>query len=335
MTLSPAHLLRQRRFGPDPIPQVMPAGGISILGGLPSAGKSRILAMWCHAWLTGESRIFGVAVPRLNVGILSTDRSWLDGMGVWCDRYDIGDIAHYSLQDDATFDWKRLRRREERPAVLEAALGTLMGAIRTSSRYDPSLGTLVIADTVSTFIPNTHDYNEVFVSITGLRKLAQNRLISLLGTMHSAKQKVGPKERYCRYIDRVAGSVAIAGTADTMCYIAVPEETEVGQPIFEWHPHLAPKQQFELTVKANGLFSWDGKEVASLEQITAQGAEGLLALFKDDAEELQLGTIIERAVDAGMDNLNEKTFRRWINTLVKDGRLKKVQRGCYKRVRPS
>ena len=336
MTLPPTPPPRQRRFGPDPIPGIIPAGGVNILGGLPSAGKSRMLAWWCHAWLTGGSRIFGVAVPRLNVGILSTDRSFVDSTGLWFDAYGIGDIAHYSLQDELSFDWKRLRRREERHAVLEAAMGQVFERMQTSRYYDPALGHLVIADTLSTFIPNTMDYNEVFVSISGIRRLARDRLCTLLGTMHAAKQRMGPKERYCRLIDRIAGSVAITGTADTMCYIAVPEETEAGRPLFEWHPHHAPRQQFELTVEANGLFTWDGREVASLEQITVQGAEGLLRIWNSDDEVLKLGTIIERAVLAvGMERLNEKTFRRWINTLVKDGRLKKVAHGSYQRVKPS
>lgn len=335
MTLPSSPASRQRRFGPDPIPGVIPAGGVNILGGLPSAGKSRMLAWWCHAWLTGGSKIFNVAVPRLNVGILSTDRSFVDSTGLWFDAYGLTDVAHYSLQDEQSFDWKKLRRREERHAVLEASVGRLFERMRAAAAYDEALGNLVICDTISTFIPNTMDYNEVFVSISGIRRLAQNRICTLLGTMHAAKQRMGPKERYCRLIDRIAGSVAITGTADTMCYIAIPEETEAGRPLFEWHPHHAPRQQFELNVDPNGLFSWDGKEVASLEQINARGADQLLQVFANDAEELQLGSIIKRAELVGMDSLNEKTFRRWINTLVKDGQLKKVARGCYKRIQPS
>lgn len=293
-----------------------------------------MLAWWCDAWLHGGN-IFGVDVPRLNVGILSTDRSFVDSTGLWFLEYGIESIPHYSLQDELTFDWKRLRRREERPAVLEAAMGQVFERMRAAPGYDPKLGHIVICDTISTFIPNTMDYNEVFVSISAIRRLAQNRGCTLLGTMHAAKQRMGPKERYCRLIDRIAGSVAITGTADTMCYIAVPEETDAGRPLFEWHPHHAPRQQFELTVERNGLFTWDGKEVSSLEQITARGSEGLLRLWQNDDQVLKLGEVISKAVDSGMDSLSEKTFRRWINQLVKDGRLKKVAHGSYQRVKPS
>lgn len=334
MTLPPTPPPRQRRFGPDPIPGIIPAGGVNILGGLPFAGKSRILAWWTAAWTTG-GEIFGIQVPQLNVGVISTDRSWEGDTDEWFRALGLV-IPAYSLQDDLNFDWKRLRRREERPAVLEAAMGRVFERMRSMASYDPQRGHLIIADTLSTFIPNTMDYNEVFVSISAIRRLAQNRVCTIFGTMHAAKQRMGPRERYCRLIDRIAGSVAISGTADTMCYIAVPEETELGRPLFEWHPHHAPRQQFELSVEANGLFTWDGKEVASLEQINTRGAESLLNLFTlAEGEELQLGTIIRRGSEAGMDQLNEKTFRRWINTLVKDGRLIKVARGCYKKARPS
>ncbi len=331
MSLPSSSRIRQR-FGPDPIPGILPAGGVNILGGLPSAGKSRILAWWSHAWATGGS-IFGVTVPRLNVGLLSTDRSFTDSTSKWFGYYGLEDIPHYSLQDDPNFDWKRLRRREERPMVLEAALGRVFEQMAASATYDPSRGNLVIADTVATFIPNALDYTEVFVSISGIRRLAQARNSTILGTMHAGKQRMGPKERYIRLIDRIAGSVAIAGTADTMCYIAIPEETELGQPLFEWHPHHAPRQQFELRVGEHGLFSWDGKELPTLQQVMTASCERLLLLFKA-GEELKLGEIIERAVAAGMD-LNEKTFRRWINQLLKDGRLCKVAHGCYKKATPS
>ncbi len=292
-----------------------------------------MLAWWCHAWRHGGN-IFGVDVPRLNVGILSTDRSYDDSTGLWFAKYDLGDTPHYSLQDDMNFDWKRLRRREERPQVLEAAMGQLFERMKASPLYDPKLGHLVIADTVATFIPNTMDYTEVFVSISGIRRLAQNRICTIIGTMHAAKQRMGSKERYCRLIDRIAGSVAICGTADTMCYIAIPEEIDAYYPLFEWHPHHAPRAQFQLTVGTDGLFSWDGKQMDTPVAVEVNNVEKLLAVFSNETEELKLGTIIERSVAAGLD-LNEKTFRRWINTLVKDGRLVKVARGSYKKSRPA
>ncbi len=330
MSLPSSNRVRQR-FGPDPIPGIIPAGGVNILGGLPFAGKSRILAWWTAAWATG-GEIFGIQVPKLNVGVISTDRSWEGDTDEWFRALGL-QIPAYSLQDDPTFDVKRLRRREERPAVLEEAMGRVFERMRATASYDAQKGHLLIADTLSTFIPNTMDYNEVFVSISGIRKLTQARECTMFGTMHAAKQRMSGKERYCRFIDRIAGSVAISGTADTMCYIAIPEETEVGRSLFEWHPHHAPRQQFELSVGKNGLFSWDGKELPTMEQIAAASCERLLMLFKV-GEELKLGEIIERAVAAGMD-LNEKTFRRWINQLLKDGRLLKVARGCYKKAMPS
>lgn len=330
MSLPPSSKTRQR-FGPDPIPGILPAGGVNILGGLPFAGKSRILAWWTAAWTTG-GKIFDIQVPKLNVGVISTDRSWEGDTDEWFRALGL-EIPAYSLQDDPTFDLKRLRRREERPAVLEAAMGRVFEQMRAAAGYDPQLGHLVIADTLSTFIPNTFDYNDVFVSISGIRRLVRSRECTMFGTMHSAKQRMSGKERYCRLIDRIAGSVAISGTADTMCYIAIPEEIDASRPLFEWHPHHAPRQQFELTVGKSGLFSWDGTELPTTEQIETASCERLLTLFKL-GEELKLGAIIERAVAAGME-LNEKTFRRWVNQLLKDGRLLRVARGCYKKATPS
>ena len=58
--------------------------------------------------------------------------------------------------------------------------------------------------------------------------------------------------------------------------------------------------------------------------MSAQGAACLLQLFADPALELQLGEIMTQAAQAGLD-ANEKTYRRWINKLVTEGLLVKVE----------
>jgi hypothetical protein len=312
----------------------MPAGGINILGGLPSAGKSRMLAWWAHAWLTG-GQIFDVQVPKFDLCIISTDRSW-SSTGQWFGLYEIAEqVVFYSLQDDDAFSWKQLQRREERPKVFETAMNKVLADLEKRRQNVPRelrRPILLYCDTIATFIPNTGDYNDTFVSISALRKFARDRGITILGTMHAGKQRGGAKERYARYIDRIAGSVAITGTADTVCYITVPEETEDLQRILEWQPHHAPRRQFLLNVQTDGRFVWNGQELG-VEHSQKEQSNLLLGVFTDEEETLRLGEIMQKASEELHMPASEKTYRRWIKELLDDGRILRVSRGYYKKAK--
>jgi hypothetical protein len=300
----------------------MPAGGVNILGGLPHAGKSRLLASWCRSWLLGE-KIFTLEVPRLNVCIVSTDRSWVDGTRYWFDKCGIGDIAAYSIQDDDQFAWKKLQRREERPQLLETCVARALEIGRSSPRWSDELGTLIICDTVAPFIPRTMDYNDTFVSISSIRKLATARVATILGTMHAPKLKGSEKDRYVRLTDRVAGSVAISGTADTMFYLGIPEEVDEPHHVLEWRPHNSPRQQFVLKTAHDGLF-YTGHERA-----VAEVAYMKLVELVEHGETVDADALLVRAVSEF--DVARATVFRWLKLAVKDGELIRLSRGRYRR----
>ena len=234
-------------FPPDPIPLVIPGGGISLLAAASGTGKTALLATLTKALKAGEP-IFGHQVqapPKLV--FLSIDRSWHQSTGIWFQRADYQPCSVYALQDDRSFPKSKLRKRENRTGIFKECLNKL-GHL--------PYGTVIIVDTITPFLGgNINDYDSCMVACSELREICLDWGLTLIGTSHSSKQKADTRQRYLRLQDRISGTMAQFGYTDTQMYLASPEEVGEEDYVFLWHPHLAPAETFRLKREKNGLFA--------------------------------------------------------------------------------
>jgi hypothetical protein len=297
----------------DPIPRIIPAGGISLLAGGPNVGKTALLAGMMHALKHGLP-IFGHQPnPVEAIGIVAADRSWSRGAGEWFHRAGYPDIRHYAMVDDRHFDPKTLRRKFERTARL----------MEMADRLALPKHSLLLVDPIGLFLGgNLNDYDSCAVACHEIRAMLRDRTWTILATAHSAKLKADKRERYLRLQDQLLGSTAIAGFADTQMYLASPEEIAKPYYAFLWHPHTSPAETFYLERDEQGLFvPYSGADQGNCTRV--------LALFPEDGSEIELAALRELA---GGIPVSKTTLYRVLETLLERDRIVKVRHGVYARV---
>jgi len=297
----------------DPLPHILPAGGISLLAGAPNVGKTALLATMARALREGRP-VFGRTPGTIsNIGIICADRSWLKGAGVWFERAGYGHIHHYAMTDDRSFDPRSLRRKFERVARLFEMIARL--------QLPPH--SLVLVDPIGLFLGgNLLDYDSCACACHEIRALLRDRELTLWGMAHSSKLKADKNARYLRLADQLLGSTAIAGFADTQMYLASPEE--IGKPYyaFVWHPHTAAPETFFLERDEQGLFvTYSGADEGNCTRV--------LALFPD--ADIEITTAALRELVEAIP-LSRATFFRVLDTLVEREKIRKVRHGVYARV---
>lgn len=315
-TLFGQHWIASEHAGqyPDPIPLVIPAGGISLLAGAPGVGKTAFLATLLKAFRDHQP-IFGhlpAPMPPAGIAIISADRSW-DSTKIWYERAGWPDIPVYSIIDDPAFDKTKLRRRHDRVNLLSEFIDKL-----TLPR-----GGLIIVDPISLFLGgNLLDYDTCMVSCMEIRDRLRARSLTCIATAHASKQKSEKKDRYLRLQDRILGSTALFGFTDTQMYLASPEEIDEKYYAFLWQPHMLPVEYFKLTRDPQGLF------LPYIEDPTAGVRSLLLACFPED------GSSINRAdlrVKANQIPLTNTTFNTLLHQLLKQDAIVKISHGVYAR----
>lgn len=295
---------------PDPIPLIIPAGGISLLAGAPGVGKTAFLASFLCKFRDHQP-IFGhqpAPLPPDGIAIISADRSW-DSTHYWYDRAGWPDIPVYSLIDDPAFQKVRLRRRNDRVSLLCEFIDKL-----TLPR-----GSLVIVDPISLFLGgNLLDYDTCMVSCMEIRDLLRTRSLTCIATAHSGKQKSNKEDRYLRLQDRILGSTALFGFTDTQMYLASPEEIDRGYYAFLWHPHMLPAETFELSRDDNGLF---------IPHTETGGTRALLLnCFPLDGSPIPRSDLL---VQVNQIPLSLSTFKRMLAQLIESGEILRISQGTY------
>lgn len=299
----------------DPLPNIIPAYGISLLAGAPNVGKTALLAGLACAFRDARP-IFGHqprALPA--VGVVNADRSWARGAGIWFERAGFGDIRYYSMADDPSFDPRSLRRRFDRTQRLAEFIDRL--------QLPPE--SLLIIDPVGLFLGgNLLDYDTCAVACHEIRKTLMHRQLTMIAAAHSSKLKADKRDRYTKLTDQILGSTAIYGFCDTQMFLASPEET--GKPYFTflWHSHLAPPELFELMRDERGLFvPYDAADQGNCGRV--------LLLFPQDGSEIGLRALVSAAEAIPV---SRPTLYRVLQVLLDRQRIVKVRRAVYARVDP-
>lgn len=316
---------RIRRFPPDPLPSIIPGGGISLLAGASGTGKTALLADLARRF-RDHLPIFGREPAELGgQALIVTDRSWLQSTSLWMELAGFPEIPAYSLLDDPKFPKRSLRRKHERILVLQRCLDSLGDLPRNS---------LVWIDPIALFLGgNLLDYDACLIACAEIREICQERWITIIGTAHTAKLKADPKNRYLRPQDRILGTTAQLAYTDTQMYLAGPEEMDSDHYTFLWNPHHAVMETFELDRNDEGLFFPAKKRVveakeapAPVDLATEPLARQLLSILPSDlgmafvAIEEALGTTASRA-----------TIYRMLNRLVAAGYVRQPGRGQYQK----
>lgn len=297
----------------DPIPDILPFGGISLVAGAAGAGKTALLATMMRDFRDNRP-IFGHQPSLLTgLGVVSADRGWERGAGFWFKRAGFGDIRHYCMTDDRTFDPRSLRKKFDRTNRLIEFIDKL--------KLPP--GSLVLVDPIGMFLGgNLCDYDSCAIACCELRAMLRDRGLTLLGSAHTAKMKADKKERYLRLQDAILGSAALFGFGDTQMYLACPDELNKPHYSFLWHSHQAPVEVFNLERDDQGLFHpYTGADRGNCARV--------LALVPENGAEVTLGTVVELAEAYP---LTRRTVQRILLQLVDEGAIEKVRYGAYKRV---
>lgn len=293
---------------------------MNLLAGPPNVGKTAFLAWFLRQIYLGTP-IFGMQpnpVPR--IGVISMDRSWRQSTSRWyrLAGWEEGELAHYCLQDDRTYNIAQLAARNRRMDVLKHCLDKL---------GDLPFGSLVTVDPIAPFMGgNLLDYDSCLVACTLIRRLCYDRGLTLFGIAHASKQKNDKKEQYVRLQDRIIGSAGQFGYSDTQMYLASPEET--GQPhyTFLWHPHHAKPQLFPLGRREDGLFVPYGEGVQETEQ-----KKVLDVIPAPEHPEWEtgrdFGTII---VESGVARTS---VWRHLQAALKESSIERIGHGRYRKVR--
>lgn len=297
----------------DPVPHILPKGGISLLAGAPNVGKTALVASFLRDLRDGRLVFGRQANPVAGIGYINADRSWGKGSGAWFGLVGFPDIPQYTMSDDTTFNPKRLRKKHERTDILASFIDGL--------KLPPH--SLICVDPIALFLGgNLLDYDSCAVACLEIRAYLRSRDYTLLATAHAAKIKADKKERYLRLQDQVLGSTAISGFTDTMMYLASPQET--GKPYFSFvvHPHSAKPDVFQLEQGDDGLFQpYSGADSANQTKV--------LALFPEDGSVIAFAVLVELA---DQYPLSRGTVKRVLDELIDVGKVAKVAHGIYARV---
>jgi AAA domain/IclR helix-turn-helix domain len=299
---------------PDLIDKILLRNSVNLLAGAPGVGKTALLAYLLPRFRDGKS-VFGYQPrPVPKIAFLGADRSWDTSTRHWFDAAGYGDLPHYCLQDDRGWNPQSMRNRQNRIQILTAALDKL----------DLPRGSLVAVDPLAPFLGGQlNDYDACAVSCIIIRRLCQDRDLTIIGTAHAAKQKAEAKARYQRLQDRILGSTALHGYTDTQMYLASPEETGEKFYTFLWNPHHKPAEIFPLGRDAAGLF------VPYADSVRSQEEGKVLAAITD----LEDGTAFADIVI--VSEVSRATVHRYLQELIKEGVVARVGQGRYRRIRPN
>ena len=294
----------------DPLPHILPAGGISILAGAPNVGKTALISTLLRDF-RDQRPIFGHQPnPVAGIGYINADRSWARGSGIWFARAGYPEIHQYTMVDDPAFQPKRLRKKHERTDILASFIDSL--------RLPPH--SLICVDPIALFLGgNLMDYDSCAVACHEIKAYLRLRQYTMLATAHSSKIKADKKDRYMRLTDGILGSTAILGFSDTMLYLASPEET--GHPCFTFlcHPHSTKLETFCLEQTDQGLFQlYTGVDNGTQARV--------VALFPVDGTPISLAALAELAEQYP---LSLATVKRCLEVLLEAGKIRRVGRGIY------
>lgn len=317
-TLQDARSAPPPRFPAAPLPPILRAASVNVIGGSPFAGKTPLMA-WLIRQFT-EGVVLGHPVPEGAVSehvFLAGSGSWQDTISTWFTGLP---VRGYALHDDLAFSADQLAKRKvDRLHVLEEILVHLAPQPHALVWLDP----LTMWFTGSLLEPDA-----CYTSAFALRRLALQHQITLIGTAQGSKQKVNPQDRYVSLLGRIAGSSAVYGYLDTAFFLATPEECDRSCHTLGVYPRRAPQITVDLVQDPEtGHFAYATQEQAE----TALHAA--IAAPPDSTHVSELKSLLCRPTRP--DGMDRATLYRHLRLLTERGVIRQVERGRYQKRKPS
>jgi len=179
---------------------------------------------------------------------------------------------------------------------------------------------------------NVNDFIQVAHFLMRIGKLAIQEKVTIVGSLHSSKAKVG--EGYAVAREKILGSVAWAAFTSTVIIIEpnAPDQTEdPGRSIHLLPRNSAPKVLNYMADPANGM----------LVPMSATAIGKSAGLWTKMNEQLQTWPSNKQITSADIltwaefVGLSRATAFRWLKQTVEDGKLECVEHGVYRKTIPN
>jgi hypothetical protein len=234
----------------DPIPSLLPANRVHLLGGPSQAGKTTFLAWMLKQIQDGNVVLGEQATPPTGIYYITCDQPWSDYQYI-CDKVGLRVDGHYSYLDDP----------EMTPTLFED-MNVVSLLRRGMNKLGPPAGSIVVVDVLGIFFNDLMKYRHVMGCMLEYSKWCAVRDITMIGTVHAGKQSMNRLDRYARLFDRVIGGNPMRCIASTVMYLTSREESEVdGAQQFEVCPRHAKNRMYHCKWDDAGLLTPDGTEV--------------------------------------------------------------------------
>lgn len=249
----------------DPLPNVIPGGGVSMLIGPSLVGKTALLAGMIARLLAGKT-VFGVQGANVPVvAVIVTDRRHRHAKE-WYERAGVKEgprFKMYCLSDDLSINWKKFRSDDYKFQMLRKHLENL--------KLPP--GSLVFIDPFPPYLTkNLNDYSSVAASLGPINQLLARMGITVVGIMHTFKQKQEKGERVVRAHEKALGSVALGAYSYSQIILTGPDETGADYYLVDVLSHSARSVQWRFDRDDEGLFI-NGALLDSAEEKAAKKAK--------------------------------------------------------------
>jgi hypothetical protein len=297
-------------------------GELNLLAGPTGSGKTTFLCHLLEQISLGNPTLGKPTHPPRYIGYITTDRPWAEHTRTIAKFSLPPTFYNYSMVDDLEISGRVLRgtAKDGRKSRFDLFMHCIEGLHRSGL---PSLkGALIVVDVAAYFLGgDLLSYDRVMSHMFDLNRFAADAQCCLLGILHSPKPRGGPDnpDRYVRYQDRIAGTTAIGGSASTVMYLAIGEETPSGEPLIACYPrHIA---HFECPL------GWDNAGHLLPVNPQIQTSNALLSLFTSPETIVSSQDIFNWATQ---EKLTIRTAQRYLASLLAEGIIEKVSRGRYR-----
>jgi hypothetical protein len=306
---------------PDPLPNFLEAGALSLLSGASGVGKTAFIANLAVAFHEG-GEIAGQPARPTTVGYITGDRSWKDSRR-WFDAIGFPEIAQYSLVDDRGFDLLKIGER-----VINAA-PALIECIDRLELPEPGV---IFVDPIALFLGgNLLNYHRVALNCIAIQRYAMDTGHCLVGVCHTSKQKADKTQRYLRMQDRINGTGALLGFTSTQMNLAGPDETGRDDGLLQCYvnPHHAKAETWYLKRdETTGLLTFTTVDDGQLDdpgvtQIPAEDLMAVYALLNEPPTPTATAEILERA------KIPPRTLYRRLRALEAKGLISQPDKGLW------